>query len=316
MKDFFDTTDVMIESPTVVAIGKFDGEHKGHKKVFSVMHEIAERKGLKTAVFTFQTPPAALVTGSVRPQIMTNGERRERLRNEGIDFIVEYPFTQEIMSLSGEDFVREVLIGKMNMRAIVAGPDCAFGHKRSGNAALLRRLGPIYGFETCIIEKEKTRGVDISSTLIRGLLEEGDVAEANRLLGAPYMIEGIVERGNQLGGRVLGFPTINVYPPCGKLLPKSGVYATEVEILDGSTAGTVYRGLTNVGVNPSVKEDSLSHRVRIESYLLDFTGDLYGRQVRILFYGFVRPEKTFSSMEDLKVQIAADLRTVRSGTFR
>ena len=168
MKEWIGTTDVSIGVPTVVSIGKFDGEHKGHQKIFSTMLRIAEEMDLKTAVFTFGTPPSAVVEGNFRPQINTNAERRERLRDAGIEYIVEYPFTPEIASMSGEDFVRDILIGKMNMKAIVAGPDCAFGRNRSGSADLLRRMGPECGFLTEIIEKEKFGGRGTSVPPISG----------------------------------------------------------------------------------------------------------------------------------------------------
>ncbi|MBR3008928.1 MAG: FAD synthetase family protein, partial [Stomatobaculum sp.] len=158
MNEWIGTTDVRIEEPTVVAIGKFDGEHMGHRKILERMKKIAEEEGIATAVFTFGTPPSAVVGGAPKEQINTNAERREKLREAGIDYIVEYPFTPEIASMSGEAFVRDILIRKMNMKAIVAGPDCAFGKNRSGNADLLRRMGPECGFLTEIIEKEKFGG--------------------------------------------------------------------------------------------------------------------------------------------------------------
>ncbi len=303
MKDWIGTTDVRIDVPTVVSIGKFDGEHKGHQKIFSTMLRIASERGYSTAVFTFGTPPSAVVEGDARPQINTNAERRERLRDAGIEYIVEYPFTPEIRSMGGEDFVRDILIGKMNMKAIVAGPDCAFGKNRSGNAELLRRMGPEYGFLTEIIEKEKDGDRDISSTYIREELRAGNVEKANALLGAVYSVEGIITHGNGIGKSRLGFPTVNLEVPADKLLPRFGVYATEVQFENGVTV----RGITNVGNNPTVSEDRLNHRVRIETFLLDFSGDVYGEKICIRFFRFLRPEQKFASLEELRIQIAKDI---------
>lgn len=289
--------------PTVVSIGKFDGEHKGHRKILDTMREIAAREGCATAIFTFGTPPAAVVGGERRPQITTNEERREKLAAAGIDYLVEYPFTPEIAAMSGEDFLRQVLIGKMNMKYIVAGPDCAFGRNRSGNVSLLRTLGPKLGFSACIIEKEQDAGRDISSSYIREELKSGNMEKANALLGAVYSVEGSVEHGNHIGGSVLGFPTVNLSIPEGKLLPRFGVYATVTELADGRT----FRSITNIGTNPSVHEDSLKHQARIETFLIGFSGDLYGEKIRVGFHRFLRPQMAFESLEALKEQIRKDL---------
>ena len=287
MNEWIGTTEVRIEEPTVVAIGKFDGEHVGHRKILERMKKIAEEEGIATAVFTFGTPPSAVVGGAPKEQINTNAERREKLREAGIDYIVEYPFTPEIA----------------DMQAIVAGPDCAFGKNRSGNAALLEAMGPKYGFRTQIIRKEQDGGRDISSTYIREELRKGNIEKANQLLGYEWSLEGTVIRGNHIGGSLLGFPTVNLEVPGGKLMPRYGVYGTVVELPDG----TKVRGITNVGDNPTVQNDRLNHRVRIETFLLDFRGDLYDTPIRIRFLHFIRPEMKFRDLRELKEQISRDI---------
>lgn len=305
MEDCIGTTDFRIPDPTVVAIGKFDGDHRGHRKILNIMRGIAAEKNLKTAVFTFATPPAKIVSGDMNPQISTNCERRKKLKESGIDYIVEYPFTAATADMSAADFVRDILIGRMNMKAIVAGTDCSFGKNRSGNAAFLREAAKQYGFEARIIEKEKEFDRDISSTYIRETLEKGDVELANEMLGDVYSIEGRVVGGNHIGSAEIGYPTVNLIPPEGKLLPKNGVYRTEVRIPgDGEKC---YRGITNVGENPSVLRDRLNHRVRVETFLLDFQGDLYGKKVRVSFLKFIRPEKKFDSLAALREQIRKDV---------
>ena len=309
MKEWIGTTKVRIDEPTVVSIGKFDGEHKGHRKIFAEMKRLAKERGLATAIFTFGTPPSALVEGEARPQINTNEERRRKLKEEGIDYVVEYPFTEKVRNMPGETFVKYVLIGKMNMKAIVAGPDCSFGKDRSGNAALLEELGPELGFFPLIIEKERDGLRDISSTYIREELSAGNIEKANRLLGAVYSVEGTVMQGNKIGGSILGFPTVNIEVPEGKLLPRFGVYETQVLLQDGRT----FQGITNVGDNPTVREDRLNHKARIETFLLDFSGDLYGSRIRLRFLRFIRPEIKFPDFEALKEQIRKDVETVRNG---
>ena len=290
----------------MVAVGKFDGEHRGHQNIIATMLTVAREQGLKTAIFTFGTPPAAVVSGQRRPQILTNEERRERLHQAGIDYIVEYPFDAEIAAMDGEDFVREILLGAMRMRAIVGGEDLRFGKAGAVNAAKLKSLGERLHFSVYIIQKETEAGEEISSSLIREALAAGDMAKANTLLGMPYTAEGVVQHGNGIGNRILGFPTINLLLPAGKLLPRRGVYQTETVLPDGRT----FRSITNVGTNPSVEQDHLSHRLRLESFLLDFSGNLYDTRVRLRFLRFIRPEKKFASLTALKQQIMADLSSI------
>lgn len=306
MKDWINQKTFHLPEDTVVAVGKFDGEHRGHQKIIATMLTVAREQGLKTAIFTFGTPPAAVVSGQRRPQILTNEERRERLHQAGIDYIVEYPFDAEIAAMDGEDFVREILLGAMRMRAIVGGEDLRFGKAGAVNAAKLKSLGERLHFSVYIIQKETEAGEKISSSLIREALAAGDMAKANTLLGMPYTAEGVVQHGNGIGNRILGFPTINLLLPAGKLLPRRGVYQTETVLPDGRT----FRSITNVGTNPSVEQDHLSHRLRLESFLLDFSGDLYGVRVRLRFLRFIRPEKKFASLTALKQQIMADLSSI------
>ena len=306
MKDWINQKTFHLPEDTVVAVGKFDGEHRGHQKIIATMLTVAREQGLKTAIFTFGTPPAAVVSGQRRPQILTNEERRERLHQAGIDYIVEYPFDAEIAAMDGEDFVREILLGAMRMRAIVGGEDLRFGKAGAVNAAKLKSLGERLHFSVYIIQKETEAGEEISSSLIREALAAGDMAKANILLGMPYTAEGVVQHGNGIGNRILGFPTINLLLPAGKLLPRRGVYLTETVLPDGRT----FRSITNVGTNPSVEQDHLSHRLRLESFLLDFSGNLYDTRVRLRFLRFIRPEKKFASLTALKQQIMADLSSI------
>lgn len=303
MITFIDTTDIKITDKTAVVIGKFDGEHRGHRKLFRTLKDEANKKGLKTVVFSFRTLPSNIVRNKNTTQIFTNAERRKKLEELGIDYYIEYPFDMNIAKLTGEEFLTNILIEKLGMAEIVAGDDAAFGYKKSGNIELLNRLSKTLGYDVKIITKEKDDFQnDISSTLIRQKLDEGDMEEANKLLGGIYSISGIVEEGNKLGAKI-GFPTLNIFPSSQKHLPKSGVYASRVRIGDDDT---FYLGLTNVGSNPSIENDKRDHIARVETYLYNFDATLYGREIEVYLYKYIRPEMKFDSLDTLKSQLSKD----------
>lgn len=303
MITFIDTTDIKITDKTAVVIGKFDGEHRGHRKLFRTLKDEANKKGLKTVVFSFRTLPSNIVRNKNTTQIFTNAERRKKLEELGIDYYIEYPFDMNIAKLTGEEFLTNILIEKLGMAEIVAGDDAAFGYKKSGNIELLNRLSKTLGYDVKIITKEKDDFQnDISSTLIRQKLDEGDMEEANKLLGGIYSISGIVEEGNKLGAKI-GFPTLNIFPSSQKHLPKSGVYASRVRIGDDDT---LYLGLTNVGSNPSIENDKRDHIARVETYLYNFDATLYGREIEVYLYKYIRPEMKFDSLDTLKSQLSKD----------
>ena len=258
---------------------------------------------MKTVVFSFRTLPSNIVRNKNTTQIFTNAERRKKLEELGIDYYIEYPFDMNIAKLTGEEFLTNILIEKLGMAEIVAGDDAAFGYKKSGNIELLNRLSKTLGYDVKIITKEKDDFQnDISSTLIRQKLDEGDMEEANKLLGGIYSISGIVEEGNKLGAKI-GFPTLNVFPSSQKHLPKSGVYASRVRIGDDDT---FYLGLTNVGSNPSIENDKRDHIARVETYLYNFDATLYGREIEVYLYKYIRPEMKFDSLDTLKSQLSKD----------
>lgn len=295
------TKTFQIKEPTVVTIGKFDGRHRGHQKLINTMLEMKQQYGYKTAVFTFSVAPADLVQGKQHTVITTNLERRNNLRKIGIDYLVEYPFTQEVAHMPAEEFVRDILSGKMGMKAIVVGPDCGFGYRRSGNVQLLERLAPKYSYHLQVIEKEKEEDRDISSTYIRENLDLGQIEKANKLLGEPYYIHGTVVHGNHIGEPVLGFPTANLLPPAEKHLPPFGVYVSEIRINDG-----LYGGVTNIGRKPTIKTDGSLSPVGVETFVFDYAGDLYGKEIEVGLLHYIRPERKMSGLEELKEQITRD----------
>lgn len=298
MRYIADTTEFQIEEPTIVTLGKFDGRHRGHQKLMRTMMEYKERLGYSTAVFTFGMAPGAAVPGRQQTVITTNQERRANMEKMGIDYLVEYPFTEDTRHMKPEDFVKDILAGRMNAKEIVVGPDCSFGYKGAGSAALLEQMSGALGYRLHIIEKEQDHRRDISSTYIREELDKGNVEKANELLGQPYAIHGEVIHGNHIGGSVLGFPTANLLPPAIKRLPRYGVYVSRV-LVDG----VYYMGVTNIGRKPTVGGD---YPAGVETYIFGLDGDIYGKVIEVQLLAFDRPEQKFSSLEELKAGIEKD----------
>ena len=291
------TREFHIDEPTVVSIGKFDGLHRGHRKLLREMLHWKEM-GYKVAIFTFSTPPGALVARTMATMIMTNEERVTLLQEAGVDYLVEYPFDEKVSRMDPEQFVAEVLTGRMNAEVIVTGPDCRFGYRAAGDRRLLEQLAPKYGYRFFVVDKERDGDRIISSTYIREVLAEGNIKKANELLGYCYFVSGRVVHGNSIGHSRL-YPTANLLPPKEKHLPKFGVYVSRV-----TAAGRIFAGLTNVGRKPTIEGDNPAG---VETYLYDFAGNLYGMQIKVELLDFVRPEKQFDSIEDLKRQLDHDV---------
>lgn len=287
-----------IEVPTVVSIGKFDGRHRGHQKLLKTMLGLKAEKGYQTAVFTFQVPPAALISGCEQKMITTNYERRQNLCKIGIDYLVEYPFSNEVAHMPAEEFVEKILVTQMNAKAIVVGTDCGFGYRRAGNAQLLKKLQDVYGYELIVIEKAKDEDRVISSTYVREEMDRGNMEKANELLGEPYAIHGIVVHGNHIGGPLLGFPTANLVPPEEKYLPPFGVYVSIVAV-----NGRTYGGISNIGRKPTI--DGVNP-VGVETFIFGIDQDIYGKPMEVQLLHFVRPEQKFDGLDALKGQIERD----------
>ncbi len=298
MKCFISDTSFQIEEPTVATIGKFDGRHKGHQKLLGRMLEWKKKYGYKTTVFSFDMSPMVCLKGIRQPVITTNEERRAGMEKIGIDYLVEYPFTREVSHLPAEEFLRTILLGKMNARVIVVGTDCAFGYQRAGNAELLKRLAPELGYQVEVVVKEEDEHREISSTYVKEELDKGNIERANRLLGRPYAFHGTVVHGNHVGGPLLDFPTANLIPQPDKYLPPFGVYVSRV-LADGQ----YYGGVTNIGRKPTVEGHA---PVGVETHLFGWDGDLYGKNIEVQLLNFERPEQKFDSMEELKAQLQRD----------
>lgn len=299
----------VVKEPVIVSIGKFDGDHIGHQKIFEKMREISVKKNLKTLVFTFDNFSCYGESGK---KINSKIEKYSRLENEKIDYLVEYKFSDDLKSMTGEDFLMKILIEKLNMKVLVAGEDLSFGNEKSGNIELINKYSRDLNIEIYIIKKEKTQDdKEISSTLIRNFILLGRIKEANELMGYEYSISGIVESGNKIGKKMFNVPTANIYPDNDKILPLYGVYKTHVEIVDTKEK---FLAITNVGVNPSIEFDKNSHLVRIENYILDFDRNLYGQKIKVYFKDFIRQEKKFRNTDELKEQIKKDIDTLKTKT--
>lgn len=293
------TREFQIEESTVAAIGKFDGRHKGHQKLLREMLRLRETKGYRTLVFTFAMAPADVVSGTSHPMITTGMERRNNMEKMGIDYLVEYPFNQDVAHMDPEVFVSRVLVGQLKAKAIVAGTDCGFGYQRAGNAALLKQLASRYNYQAVIIEKQQDDSHrDISSTYIREKLAQGDIRKANELLGEPYAIHGRVVHGRHMGSPLLGFPTANILPPPEKYLPRFGVYVSRV-LVDG----VYYGGISNIGRKPTITGEN---PVGVETFILGLDEDLYDKDIQVQLLDFERPEQKFAGLEELKARIEQD----------
>lgn len=272
---------------TAVTMGKFDGLHRGHQKLVDKIRDYASDE-CDSVLCAFDMH---------RDAIMTNRERREHLDGK-IDWLIDCPFTDQLRNMEAEDFIRDVLYGKLNAAHVVVGNDFVFGHEKRGSVEMLEKYAAEYGYTVDVVEKERYQDMIISSTYIRDALAQGDVQLAERLLGYPYELTGPVRHGKQLG-RTLGFPTMNIEPEAQKILPRYGVYACRVKI-----DGKWYNGVGNAGVKPTVTDE---RRRLFEVYVYGYEGDAYGKEVTAQFCGFERPEVKFGSVEELREQVMKDM---------
>lgn len=290
------TTSIQIKKPSVISLGKFDGLHMGHKQLLAAMLR-KKQEGLATVMFTFDIPPRTLLDGGSSGVLTTNAEKEAVFARNGIDYLIEYPFTDRVRFMESEDFVR-LLAEKLNVRCVVAGRDFCFGHNRRGDYRTLERLAPVYGYETIIVEKKQYEGRDISSTFIREELKAGRMERVNMLLGYEYFIKGTVVHGRRIGHEI-GIPTVNLLPSAEKLLPPFGVYASRVMI-----GGNCFGGITNVGLKPTIEGEN---PIEVETHIFDFQENLYGREIEVALLGFLRSERKFASIAELKRQMKKDM---------
>lgn len=273
---------------SAVTLGKFDGLHLGHQKLIDKIISYASDE-CESIVCAFDMH---------RDSLMTGRERREHLEPK-VDWLIDQPFTKSLREMEAEEFIDRILYKVLRAAHIVVGTDFSFGYGKRGNAALLQEMADQYGYTVDVIEKERYLGTVISSTYIKDALAQGDVKLAERLLGYPYEMTGIVRHGKQLG-RTLGFPTMNIEPEKNKILPRFGVYACRVRI-----DGKWYDAVGNAGIKPTVTDEQ---RRLLEVFVYGYDGDAYGKEITAQFCEFERPETKFGSVEELKNNVMRDMR--------
>jgi len=302
MKLFHGTDNAEILRPTVLTLGVFDGLHLGHQKIMQTVVKRAKAVGAIPTAITFDPHPrAVLQPENAPPMLQTLDQRLGAFEVLGIEQAIIIRFNQEFAANSAEDFLREIVFERLQAREVYLGKGFAFGKGRAGNIELLRKISLELGFFADEVGEVALRGQRVSSSKIRQLLAEGKVNLARRFLGRPYGVEGNVVRGNQRG-RTIGFPTANLNTK-NRVVPRSGVYVTSTLI-----EGAWRRSITNIGVRPTFENQA---EPSIETYVLDWDGDLYGDVVRVRFLHRIRDERKFGGIEELKTQIARDLHRAR-----
>lgn len=290
-------------APSVVAIGFFDGVHRGHQRIIGRAVAQAREQGLRSAVVTFDRHPMEVVRPGSQPHMLMTLPRRARtLAQQGVDLVVVLPFDDDLRHLAADEFVRHVLLGPLRARGVVVGENFRFGHKAAGDLTLLAELGAAHGFVAEGVDLLEEGGTVISSTAIRASVEEGDVATAARMLGRPHAIDGLVVRGDQRGAG-LGFPTANLRVDPRLAVPAPGVYATTLRHPDGRALPSA----SSVGTNPTFGGQEL----RIEAYCIGVDENLYGLEVSLAFHERVRGEVRFDSADELVARMHQDVAEVR-----
>lgn len=287
----------------VLAIGNFDGVHIGHQQVIGDARALAEAKNAPLGVMLFDPHPQQFFAPDAPPFRLTRLVTRAALLADlGVDFTLALPFDAAMAACEAEDFIADILVGKLDVAAVCVGYDFCFGKGRKGNFAMLRDVGGEMGFETfateAVLQPDSTN--PFSSSAIRNFLRDGEPEKAAALMGHAFAIEAEVQTGDRRG-HTIGFATANM-PLDDYVLPKFGVYAVRADILDGDFAGQALRGVANLGLRPTVGTD----KPRLESHFFDFDGDLYGANLRVSLLHFIRPEQKFDGLDALKAQIAKD----------
>lgn len=303
MKIFHGTENANILRPTVLTLGVFDGLHLGHQKIMETVVERAKAIDAVPTAITFDPHPrAVLYPENAPPLLQTLDQRLANFEVLGIEQAIVIRFNKKFADQDAEIFLKEIVHERLQAKEVYLGHGFAFGRNRAGNIGLLRKMSEELGFFADEVSEVKLRGHRISSSKIRQLLKDGKVNLARRMLGRPYGVEGVIIRGDRRG-HTIGFPTANLKPN-NRVIPKYGVYATAT-LIDGEWR----RGITNVGVRPTFKEDS---EPSIETYIFDFDGDLYGDVLRVRFLHRIRDERKFAGIDELKSRIEKDTRTAQN----
>ncbi len=298
MKEHLGAYTFKSEYPTVITIGTFDGVHAGHQKIIEKLVNTAKLSNMESAILTFFPHPRMILQKESDIKLInTIDERKKILSNSGIDHLIIHPFTHQFSRLTAKEFVRDILVNKLNAKKIIIGYDHRFGRNRTADINTLKEFGKEYDFEVEEIGKQEIEDVAVSSTKIRKALTDGKVEKANRYLQQPFMLTGTVVKGKGLG-KEFGYPTANLkIEEKYKLIPKNGVYIVRAEIDE-----IPYFGMMNIGTNPTVggKEQT------IETYFFLLDQDLYGQKLEIQLLARIRDERNFESIDSLKLAMKQD----------
>ncbi len=286
-----------IDEPTAVAMGKFDSLHLGHKVILDRLKKEAECS-LRTVVVAFDPGPEVFFGKYEGGFVLTAEEKKQLLEKAGIDYYILYPFDSETAGTEAEDFLEDVLIKQMNMQVLVAGEDVSFGKNGRGNTDYIKGISKELDFKFCECSKLHIKGEEVSATLVRETVSNGEMEKCRELLGRYYALQGVILKGNRLG-RTIGVPTCNIVSEREKLLPPKGVYFTRVTLDEKE-----YFGVTNVGTKPTV---SAEEAIGVETHILGLDEEVYGKEIKLDFLYYHRPERKFADLEALKKQLHLDI---------
>lgn len=294
LEDNFNTK---LKKGTFIALGSFDGIHLGHLKLIEKVVELAKCGNLESMIFTFKNHPLSVINKDVAPKLlMTNEKKKEIFKKSGIDIVNFATFDDDFMKICPEDFIKK-MVEYYGARGFVVGFNYRFGYKNLGDIDLLMKLSTILNFKVCVVKPVKYNKEIVSSSRIRNIIsEDGDIQKAIKMMTRPYILKGKVIKGKQIGTQI-GFPTVNLDYDKSFVLPRGGVYYTAVRYNN-----KIYKGITNVGYNPTVENDKLS----IETHILNFSSDIYFQDIELEFINRIRDEKKFDSITELSYQLKKD----------
>ncbi|CAI8801867.1 bifunctional riboflavin kinase/FAD synthetase [Chryseobacterium sp. IT-36CA2] len=307
MKVFKNFTDYSSQKPLALSLGMFDGVHLGHKSIIDELTKVGTENNLETAILTFWPHPRFVFNPNEDLKLLnTLEEKKQLVEKYGIDNLFLKEFDEEFRNLTGEEFVRQILVDKLNVKYLIIGYDHSFGKNKSGNFELLKKLSKELDFEVEQMEAINIHENNISSTKVRNALLTGNITEANEMLGYPYSVSGTIVHGKKIG-RTIGYPTANIDTESIKLLPKKGAYIVEVFI-----KGNQYKGMLSVGTNPTVNGEKLT----VEVYILDFDDNIYDEKITVRFRDFLHDEIKFESLEKLIEKLDLDKKHTQDYDFK
>lgn len=289
---------IKINEKVAIALGNFDGLHIGHQRLIKIMKNKSKELDLKSMVFTFSNHTKCILDKDYKPDLLMNNEQKaEEIKKMNVDYLYMIDFSKDIMKLTPEEFIKKVLLSRFNIGLIVVGFNYRFGYKGQGDIEVLKKLSEKYGFEIIVVPPVKCdNGLIVSSTYIRKLIKDGKISIANILLGRNFSLQGKIIKGKCLGNK-LGFPTANI-KISNIIIPRLGVYKTSVIYGEKS-----FDSITNIGMTPTFD----GHEIVVETHLIDFNKDIYGKNIKVELLDFIRPERKFNDIEELISQVKKDI---------